>query len=99
VLNVPKGIMVPMLAAAEQQGLHQQDPLRLHHPGLQQPMCPRPSVPAWHNALDVHREFLPSRVGRTRTTPNWKAVMAAYADKDAPRDSFARGRLSWRPAS
>ncbi len=89
VLNVPKGIMVPMLAAAEQQGLHRKIRFASTTPAYNSDV-PKAIGPAWNNALDVHLEFMPTESNGPDNL-NWKAVMAAYADKAAPRDSFAQG--------
>ena len=88
-LNVPKGIMVPMLAAAEQQGLNKKIHFVSTTPGYNSDV-PKAIGPAWNNAFDLHLEFLPVESAGPDNS-NWKAVMNAYADKDAPRDSFAQG--------
>jgi branched-chain amino acid transport system substrate-binding protein len=88
-LNVPKGIMVPMLAAAEQQGLHKKIHFASTTPAYNSDV-PKAIGATWNNAFDIHLEFLPVESGGPDNT-NWKAVMNAYAEKDAPRDSFAQG--------
>lgn len=88
-LNLPKGIMVPMLAAAEQQGLHKKIHFVSTAPGYNADV-PKAIGPAWNNAFDLHLEFLPVEAAGPDNS-NWKSVMNAYADKDAPRDSFAQG--------
>lgn len=87
-LNVPKGIMVPMLAAAEQQGLHKKIKFASTTPAYNADV-PKTIGKAWDNAFDVHLEFMPVESGGPDNS-NWKAVMTAYADKAAPRDSFAQ---------
>jgi len=97
-LNVPKGIMVPMLAAAEQQGLNKRIRFASTTPAYNADV-PKAIGPAWNNAFDVHLEFMPVESGGPDNS-NWKAVMNAYADKSAPRDSFAQsGYLSARIAT
>ena len=88
-LNVPKGIMVPMLAAAEQQGLNKKIHFVSTTPAYNADV-PKAIGPAWNNALDIHLEFMPVESAGPDNS-NWKSVMNAYADKDAPRDSFAQG--------
>lgn len=88
-LNLPKGIMVPMLAAAEQQGLNKKIRFVSTTPAYNADV-PKTIGPAWNNAFDLHLEFLPVESAGADNS-NWKAVMNAYADKAAPRDSFAQG--------
>ena len=88
-LNVPKGIMVPMLAAAEQQGLNKKIRFVTTAPGYSADV-PKAIGPAWNNAFDVHLEFMPVESAGPDNS-NWKLVMNAYAEKDAPRDSFSQG--------
>ncbi|OYV02400.1 MAG: branched-chain amino acid ABC transporter substrate-binding protein [Burkholderiales bacterium PBB5] len=97
-LNVPKGIMVPMLAAAEQQGLHKKIKFASTTPAYNADV-PKTIGKAWDNNFDLHLEFMPVESGGPDNS-NWKAVMAAYADKSAPRDSFAQsGYLAARIAT
>lgn len=97
-LNVPKGIMVPMLAAAEQQGLNKKIKFASTTPAYNADV-PKTIGAAWNNAFDLHLEFMPVESGGPDNA-NWKAVMAAYADKSAPRDSFAQsGYLAARVAT
>jgi branched-chain amino acid transport system substrate-binding protein len=80
---------VPMLAAAEQQGLNRKIHFASTTPAYNADV-PKAIGPVWNNALDVHLEFMPTESNGPDNL-NWKAVMAAYADKGAPRDSFAQG--------
>jgi branched-chain amino acid transport system substrate-binding protein len=97
-LNLPKGLMVPMLAAAEQQGLNKRIKFASTTPAYNADV-PKTIGAAWNNAFDVHLEFMPVESGGPDNT-NWKAVMNAYADKAAPRDSFAQsGYLAARIAT
>lgn len=89
ILNLPKGIMVPMLAAAEQQGLHKKIKFASTTPAYNADV-PKTIGKTWDRAFDVHLEFMPVESNGPDNS-NWKAVMAAYADKAAPRDSFAQG--------
>jgi branched-chain amino acid transport system substrate-binding protein len=98
VLNVPKGILVPMLAAAEQQGL-----AKKIHFGSSTPAynfdVPKAIGPAWNNNFDIHLEFLPVESAGADNL-NWKATMDAYGAKTDPRDSFAQaGYLAARVAT
>lgn len=97
-LNLPKGIMVPMLAAAEQQGLNKKIKFASTTPAYNADV-PKTIGKAWDKAFDVHLEFMPIESGGPDNS-NWKAVMASYADKSAPRDSFAQsGYLAARIAT
>jgi branched-chain amino acid transport system substrate-binding protein len=98
VLNVPKGIMVPLLAAAEQQGLAKKIRFGSTTPAYNFDV-PKTIGPAWNNNLDIHLEFLPVESAGADNL-NWKATMNAYAAKTAPRDSFAQaGYLAARMAT
>ena len=98
VLNLPKGIMVPMLAAAEQQGL-----AKKIHFGSSTPAynvdVPKAIGPTWNRNLDIHLEFMPVESAGADNL-NWKATMDAYGGKSDPRDSFAQaGYLAARIAT
>jgi branched-chain amino acid transport system substrate-binding protein len=96
VLNVPKGIMVPMLAAAEQQGLAKKIHFGSSTPAYNSEV-PRPS--ARLGPTDIHLEFMPVESAGPDNL-NWKATMDAYAGKTDPRDSFAQaGYLAARIAT
>ncbi len=87
-LNVPKGIMVPMLAAAEQQGLNKNIRFLSTTPAYNVDV-PKAIGAAWNEKLDIHLEFQPIESAGADNT-NWKATMDAYAAKTDPRDSFAQ---------
>jgi branched-chain amino acid transport system substrate-binding protein len=87
-LNLPKGIMVPMLAAAEQQGLNKNIHFLSSTPAYNADV-PKAIGPAWNNKLDIHLEFQPVESAGADNT-NWKATMDAYGAKTDPRDSFAQ---------
>lgn len=89
ILNLPKGIMVPMLSAAEQQGLNKKIRFLSTTPAYNADV-PKTIGSAWNGALDVHLEFMPVESSGA-DNKNWKAVMEAYAPSKAPRDSFAQG--------
>ena len=98
VLNVPKGIMVPMLAAAEQQGLARKIRFGSSTPAYNADV-PKAIGAAWNNNLDIHLEFMPVESAGADNL-NWKATMDAYATRNAPRDSFAQaGYLAARMAT
>jgi branched-chain amino acid transport system substrate-binding protein len=98
ILNVPKGIMVPMLAAAEQQGLAKKIHFVSTTPGYNTDV-PKAIGPAWNKNFDIHLEFMPIESAGPDNM-NWKTVMDAYAGKSDPRDSFAQsGYLSARIAT
>lgn len=98
VLNLPKGIMLPMLAAAEQQGLSKKMRFVSSTPAYNFDV-PKAAGAAWNKNFDLHLEFMPvSSAGADNQ--NWKGVMDAYAAKTDPRDSFAQaGYLSARIAT
>ncbi len=89
ILNLPKGIMVPMLAAAEQQGLAKKIHFVTTTPGYNFDV-PKAIGPAWNNNFDIHLEFMPVESAGADNL-NWKAVMEAFGSKSDPRDSFAQG--------
>jgi branched-chain amino acid transport system substrate-binding protein len=89
ILNVPKGIMVPMLAAAEQQGLAKKIHFVSTTPGYNFDV-PKAIGAAWNNNFDIHLEFMPVESAGADNL-NWKAVMDAFGGKSDPRDSFAQG--------
>jgi branched-chain amino acid transport system substrate-binding protein len=98
ILNLPKGIMVAMLAAAEQQGLAKRIRFVSSTPGYNFDV-PKTIGPAWSNNFDVHLEFMPVESAGADNL-NWKATMDAYAGKADPRDSFAQaGYLAARIAT
>ena len=98
VLNVPKGIMVPMLAAAEQQGLAKKIHFGSSTPAYNSDV-PKAIGKTWANNFDIHLEFMPVESAGPDNL-NWKATMDAYAGKTDPRDSFAQaGYLAARIAT
>ena len=98
ILNVPKGIMVAMLAAAEQQGLAKKIHFVSSTPAYNFDV-PKTIGPAWSNNFDIHLEFMPVESAGADNL-NWKATMEAYGGKTDPRDSFAQaGYLAARIAT
>jgi len=98
ILNLPKGIMVAMLAAAEQQGLAKRIRFVTTTPGYNFDV-PKTIGPVWNNNFDIHLEFMPVESAGADNL-NWKATMDAYAGKSDPRDSFAQaGYLAARIAT
>lgn len=88
VMSLPKGVMLPVLTAAEEQGFDQTMNWLSAASGYDT------TVPAtlgenWTGKFYVNMEFNPL----DSTEPdnrNWLAVMDAYADADDPRDTFAQ---------
>ncbi|MBI5722291.1 MAG: ABC transporter substrate-binding protein [Burkholderiales bacterium] len=98
ILNLPKGIMVPMLAAAEQQGLARKIHFVSSTPAYNADV-PKAIGPAWNNNFDIHLEFMPIESAGADNL-NWKATMDAFGNKADPRDSFAQsGYLAARIAT
>jgi branched-chain amino acid transport system substrate-binding protein len=98
ILNVPKGIMVPMLAAAEQQGLAKKIRFVSSTPAYNFDV-PKAIGPAWNGNFDIHLEFMPVESAGADNL-NWKATMDAFGSKSDPRDSFAQaGYLAARIAT
>jgi branched-chain amino acid transport system substrate-binding protein len=88
VLSLPKGIMVPMLAAAEQQNLGKKIHFVSATPAYNVDV-PKAIGPYWKNNFDLHLEFQPTESAGP-DNKNWLATMNAYAAKTDPRDSFAQ---------
>ncbi len=98
VLGMPRGMMLPIMTAAEQQDLGKSMkwglPTSAYHAEM-----PKAVGKYWQGKAFVHMELQPMDA----TTPdmkNWKAMMDKYADKKDPRDSFSQaGHLSARVAT
>lgn len=98
ILNLPKGIMVPMLAAAEQQGLAKKIRFVSSTPAYNFDV-PKTIGAAWNGNFDIHLEFMPVESAGADNL-NWKATMDAFGNKSDPRDSFAQaGYLAARIAT
>lgn len=88
VLSLPKGIMLPILTAAEEQGMEETIHFLSAASGYDL------SVPAtlgevWNGKFHVNMEFNPL-TSDSPDNKNWLAVMNTYAPSDAPRDTFAQ---------
>jgi branched-chain amino acid transport system substrate-binding protein len=95
VLGMPRGMMLPILTAAEQQDLGKSAkwglPTSAYHADM-----PKAVGKYWHNKLYVHMELEPMD-GTGPDNTNWKAVMDKFGDKKDPRDTFSQaGYLSAR---
>lgn len=98
ILNLPKGIMVPMLAAAEQQGLAKKIRFVSSTPAYNFDV-PKTIGPAWNDNFDIHLEFMPVESAGPDNL-NWKATMDRFGAKSDPRDSFSQaGYLAARIAT
>jgi branched-chain amino acid transport system substrate-binding protein len=98
VLNLPKGIMVPMLAVAEQQGLAKKIRFGSSTPAYNFDV-PKTIGAAWNGNFDIHLEFMPVESAGADNL-NWKATMDSFGAKSDPRDSFSQaGYLAARIAT
>jgi branched-chain amino acid transport system substrate-binding protein len=98
ILNLPKGIMVPMLAAAEQQGLAKKIRFVSSTPAYNFDV-PKTIGAAWNGNFDIHLEFMPVESAGADNL-NWKATMDGFGAKSDPRDSFSQaGYLAARIAT
>ena len=98
VLGMPRGMMLPILTAAEQQDLGKTVkwglPTSAYHAEM-----PKAVGKYWSGKLAVHMELQPMDAD-TPDMKNWKAIMDKYGDKKDPRDSFSQaGHLSARAAT
>lgn len=95
IMNVPKGILVPMLAAAEQQNLGRKIHFVSAAPAYNVDV-PKAIGPYWKDGFDVNLEFQPLESAGPDNR-NWLAVMDRYGAKTDPRDTFSQaGYLSAR---
>jgi len=88
VLGMPRGMMLPILTAAEQQDLGKSAkwglPTSAYHADM-----PKAVGKYWHDKLYVHMELQPmDSTGPDNT--NWIAVMDKFGDKKDPRDTFSQ---------
>ena len=87
-VSTPKGLAVPIFAAAEEQGLI--DKVRWMGPAsLYNPTFPPAISKAWDGKVWVDME-LHAADANTPDTVNWRAVMDRYSTADIPRDTFAQ---------
>lgn len=88
IMNVPKGILVPMLAAAEQQNLGRKIHFVSAAPAYNTEV-PKALGPYWKGIFDTNLEFMPLE-SNGPDNRNWKTVMDRYAAKGDPRDTFSQ---------
>lgn len=88
VMNVPKGILVPLLAAAEQQNLGRKIRFVSAAPAYNVDV-PKAIGPYWKNNFDVNLEFQPLESAGPDNR-NWLALMDRYGAKADPRDTFSQ---------
>ncbi len=88
VLGLPKGVMVPILNAAEQQGLADKIKFVSAASGYDAGV-PGAIGPYWDGKFAVNLEFQPLD-GKGADNQNWLAIMQKYAKADDPRDTFAQ---------
>lgn len=97
ILGLPKGVTVPLLTAAEEQGLNQSIKF-LSAASAYDLSMPGTIGAGWDGNFIVNMEFNDLEA----TTPdnqNWLAVMDQYGQKSDPRDTFAQaGYLAARIA-
>ncbi|WP_293997683.1 ABC transporter substrate-binding protein [Sphaerotilus sp.] len=98
VLGMPRGMMLPILTAAEQQDMGKTIkwglPTSAYHTEM-----PKAAGKYWDGKLHIHMELQPLDQDGPDTR-NWKAIMAKYGDKKDPIDSFSQaGHLSARVAT
>ncbi|OWV72724.1 branched-chain amino acid ABC transporter substrate-binding protein [Rhizobium sp. R339] len=97
ILGLPKGVTVPLLTAAEEQGLNQSIKF-LSAASTYDLSVPGTIGAGWDGNFIVNMEFNDLEA----TTPdnqNWLAVMDQYGQKSDPRDTFAQaGYLAARIA-
>ncbi len=98
VLGMPRGMMLPILTAAEQQDLGKSMkwglPTSAYHADM-----PKAMGKYWAGKADVHMELQPMDSDGP-DNKNWKAIMDKFGDKKDPRDSFSQaGHLSARVAT
>lgn len=88
VLGMPRGMMLPILTAAEQQDLGKSAkwglPTSAYHADM-----PKAVGKYWHDKLYVHMELQPMD-GTGPDNTNWKAIMDKFGDKKDPRDTFSQ---------
>jgi len=89
VLGFSKGVAVPLLEAAEEQGLNETIQFLSAAPAYELSV-PGTIGPGWDGKFLVNMEF--NELGaQTRDNLNWRAVMDEYGRASDPRDSFSQG--------
>lgn len=98
IFNVPKGLLVPMLNAAEQQNLGRKIRFLSAAPAYNVDV-PKAIGPYWKDNFDTNLEFRPLESAGP-DNKNWLAVMDRYGTKRDPRDTFSQaGYLAARLAT
>jgi branched-chain amino acid transport system substrate-binding protein len=88
IMNVPKGILVPMLAAAEQQNLGKRIHFVSSAPAYSADV-PKAIGPYWNKNFAINLEFNPLE-SKGADNLNWQAVMNSHGAKTDPRDTFSQ---------
>lgn len=88
IISVPKGLLVPMLAAAEQQDLGRKIHFLSSAPAYSADI-PKAIGPYWSKRFAINLEFNPLE-SQGPDNLNWQAVMNAYGAKTDPRDTFSQ---------
>jgi branched-chain amino acid transport system substrate-binding protein len=88
IICVPKGLLVPLLAAAEQQNMARKFHFVSAAPAYDTGI-PQAIGAYWNDALTVNLEFTPLE-SRGSDNLNWLAVMARYGTRSDPRDTFSQ---------
>ncbi|UDF32469.1 UNVERIFIED_ORG: ABC transporter substrate-binding protein (plasmid) [Roseateles sp. XES5] len=97
VLGMSKGVAVPLLVAAEEQGLNEQITF-LSAASAYDLSVPETLGPGWDGKFYVNMEFNDLE-SDTPDNANWRAVMEEYGQSSDPRDTFAQaGYLAARIA-
>lgn len=97
VLGMSKGVAVPLLVAAEEQGLNEQITF-LSAASAYDLSVPETLGPGWDGKFYVNMEFNDLE-SDTPDNANWRAVMEEYGQASDPRDTFAQaGYLAARIA-
>jgi len=89
VLGFSKGVAVPLLEAAEEQGLNESIHFLSAAPAYELSV-PGTIGPGWDGKFLVNMEFN-ELTAQTPDNLNWRAVMDEYGQKSDPRDSFSQG--------
>lgn len=98
VLGMPRGMMFPILTAAEQMDMGAKIKWGLPTSAYHKDM-PKAAGAYWHDKLYVHMELEPLNKDGA-DTQNWKAIMGKYGDAKDPIDSFSQaGYLAAKAAT
>ena len=89
ILVLPKGLTVPLMQAAEEQGL-QDTTLFLSAASAYDLTVPAAIGPAWDGKFYVNMEFNDAE-STSADNQNWLSVMEHYGLPDDPRDTFSQG--------